>query len=286
MHPILVNLSVGGAQLSLGSYGVFLTLAALASIGLAGRALIRFGVRPTSALVGLIGAVAAGLVGARLLSVLLAPNPYLANPASVFAFQPTGFALYGGLAGAGIVMLFLVHRWNLSLARLADDLIVPLAAGLVLLRIGCFLNGCCSGLPTSLPWGVTFPAGSTSWGQQVLGGNGAALFGQVSPVHPTQLYEIIAVLVLALITRPLRANGRAVGSWRRSLPAGTAALFFAAGFLAFRAFNQTLRAPAIGLDISSGTLIGIYALAALLFAGALLWRLRAPSLALTPAPSS
>ena len=254
MHPVLVDVAVDGASVTLRSYVTFLFLAALVAIGLAGRVLVRMGVGPRPAPAGLAAAVLAGLAGARLLAVILAPSQYAADPASAFALEPSEFALYGGLAGSGAVVLWLARRWHLGVARLADGLVLPIAVGLVLLRIGCFLNGCCGGIATSLPWGVVFPPGSEAWGQQVIGGIGGALFGRVSPVHPTQLYEAIAAIVLATVA--LRLG-------RRGAPDGVSALFFATGFLAFRAFNQTLRAPSLDQLLPGPLLVEAYALGAL-----------------------
>ncbi len=250
MHPVLIDVAVGGASITLRSYLAFLVLAAVVAIGLAGRILVRMGVGRLSAIGGLAATVLAGLAGARLLAVVLSPSQYASDPASAFALEPTEFALYGGLAGSGAVVLWLARRWRLDTARVADRFVVPIAAGLVLLRIGCFLNGCCAGIATRLPWGVVFPPGSEAWGQQVIGGNAGALFGRVSPVHPTQLYEAIAAILLAAI---------AVRLGRRGIPDGAPALLFAAGFLAFRAFNQTLRAPSLDQLLPEPALVAAYA---------------------------
>ena len=215
----------------------------------------------------------AGLIGARVLAVVLSPTSYAADPGTILAPEPSGFALYGGLAGTGAVVIWLARRWRLDLARLADRLVVPIASGLVLLRIGCFLNGCCNGVTTELPWGVVFPPGSVAWGQQVIGGGAGALFGRVAPVHPTQLYEAAAVLVLAALAVRLGGRGRLDG---------VSALFFAAGFLTVRAFNQTLRAPTLDLAVPALVLVEAYALAALVGTVALVSRIRRgrePSLA-------
>jgi len=73
--------------------------------------------------------------------------------------------------------------------------LVPLPLAQVLGRLGCFTAGCCHGRPAwTLPWAVTFPAGSASAYQGV-------------PVHPTQLYEaaglaVIFAALLALWRRP------------------------------------------------------------------------------------
>jgi phosphatidylglycerol:prolipoprotein diacylglycerol transferase len=134
--------------------------------------------------------------------------------------------------------------------------VVPaVASGLVLLRIGCFLNGCCPGEPTSLPWGVTFPYGSTAWSNQVLSGEGGVLglVGNVEPVHPAQLYEAGAAVLWAVV---------AVWVGRRGAPPGATAMVFATGLLAFRVLNAAIRPDAPGASLPHDLLLAAYAAAA------------------------
>jgi len=63
---------------------------------------------------------------------------------------------------------------------------------LAIARVGCFLNGCCGGKPSGLPWAVTFP-------------------GSVTPVHPVQIYELI--LDLAAFAFLLWARKRLRRDW-------------------------------------------------------------------------
>ncbi|MBN2702800.1 MAG: prolipoprotein diacylglyceryl transferase [Pontiellaceae bacterium] len=95
--------------------------------------------------------------------------------------------IQGGLWGGMLVYLFLVillagfaagHR-----RELLDLSVITISPSWAIAKTGCFLNGCCYGRPCSLPWGVTFPETCT-----------AAPTGEA--LHPTQVYEIILVLVL------------------------------------------------------------------------------------------
>jgi phosphatidylglycerol:prolipoprotein diacylglycerol transferase len=76
------------------------------------------------------------------------------------------------------------------------DFVAPLGAlGLAITRVGCFLNGCCWGAPSDLPWAVTFPPGSLP--QQAQAAAGLVAAGAPSlPVHPVQLYECAAALAM------------------------------------------------------------------------------------------
>jgi phosphatidylglycerol:prolipoprotein diacylglycerol transferase len=207
------------------------------------------------AVVLVTGSVIAGLIGARLMDVALDWGPYAVEPGRITALELAGFALAGGFAGACAAALALARWFGASPGALADSVVPAVASGLVLLRIGCFLNGCCPGEPTSLPWGVTFPYGSTAWSNQVLSGEGGVLglVGNVEPVHPAQLYEAGAAVSWAVV---------AVWAGRRGAPPGAAALVFATGLLAFRVLNGAIRPEAPGASLPHDLLLAAYAAAA------------------------
>jgi len=75
----------------------------------------------------------------------------------------------------------------------ADALTPSFALGTIFGRAGCFLNGCCYGVPTTLPWGVTFPSDSFA----------GLEFGNAQ-IHPSQLYLALAGLVLFGVVWALR----------------------------------------------------------------------------------
>jgi phosphatidylglycerol---prolipoprotein diacylglyceryl transferase len=264
--PVLAQFELGDTAVTIAAYTTFLVLAAIVAIALGVRGAAGLGVPARRAFAGIGLAVVAGLVGARLLDVALEPAWYAADPGRVASLEPRGFALYGGLAAGIAVMLACARSWNVSPWRLADASVPAVAAGIVLVRVGCFLNGCCSGVRTDLPWGVTFPGSGVDAGIQVLASSG--LLGTVmatpAAVHPTQLYELAAVVLSA---------GAALTVARRGVLPGLPALAFATGFMLFRAANQALRVPPPGGTLSDILpllyLAGGVALAA---ATALRWR--------------
>jgi phosphatidylglycerol:prolipoprotein diacylglycerol transferase len=92
----------------------------------------------------------------------------------------SGYVWYGGLLGAlGTAVFYFWRRPRLSAWLYSDTFAPSIVAGAAVGRIGCFLAGCCYGKPTQLPWGVRFP-------------------GMNGPVHPTQLYDSLSALCLAL----------------------------------------------------------------------------------------
>jgi phosphatidylglycerol:prolipoprotein diacylglycerol transferase len=104
----------------------------------------------------------------------------------------------------------------MGMGKVADLCAPYIALGLGISRIGCFLNGCCFGKVSSVPWAVRFPMGSPAWESQhdahLILDRAAAL-----PVHPTQLYlsllDFVTFLVLAFwIRRRKRFDGQ-VFAW-------------------------------------------------------------------------
>ena len=120
-------------------------------------------------------------------------------------------------SGAGALLAFLAgyalicRRSNAALAS-AFDAIAPSIAGILFFsRLGCFIGGCDFGAPSRLPWAVRFPIGTAAFRAQLDRGQIGAGRLLSLPVHPTQLYEaaagllLLAVLVLA---RPSKTPGR------------------------------------------------------------------------------
>jgi phosphatidylglycerol:prolipoprotein diacylglycerol transferase len=89
---------------------------------------------------------------------------------------------------------------RLSVLDMFDYFAPTLGIGLVLTRIGCFLNGCCFGTPTDLPWGVTFPVGSIPH----------AIFGNAH-LHPAQIYSSLYGLGLAVLLHYMLKQRKFVG---------------------------------------------------------------------------
>ncbi len=99
----------------------------------------------------------AGVVGARLFYVVLNFDQFQGRLLSVFAIWQGGLVLLGGVILAIAVIFFYLWHHKLPIRRYLDILAIGLMLALVFGRIGCFLNGCCFGKPTNLPWAVRFP---------------------------------------------------------------------------------------------------------------------------------
>ncbi len=189
-------------------YPIFLLLAVAAGATCGAVRLCRRGTGGVQSAALLAVALLAALVGAKLFSVVERGGIVWSNPAWELAY---GYRYPGGLLGIGVAALAL--RWWLppgaSLLRLADSLAPAIALSMSIVRAGCFLAGCCHGLPTSWFWAARFPAGSPAWHSHVDRGWIAAAHPVSAAVHPLQLYFGITSLALAvfLMRRRPRRDG-------------------------------------------------------------------------------
>ena len=115
-----------------------------------------------------------------------------------------GLVLLGGVFSAIIAIIVFSRLKKIPLLKLTDLMIPSLALGEFFGRIGCFLNGCCFGLPTKLPWGIVFPSD--------------CLAGQHfpdTPIQPTQLYmsgtALFTMFVLLAVEKKLKHPGQLFG---------------------------------------------------------------------------
>ena len=121
-----------------------------------------------------------GVLGSRALYIAL--NPTTERWSDFFKVWQGGLSFHGGLILALLCGLVYCRAKKLRFLEMCDLFMPSLALGYAIARIGCFLNGCCAGGPTNLPWGVRFD-GETS-------------------CHPTQIYAAVAnVIIFFILTR-------------------------------------------------------------------------------------
>ena len=201
MLPVI---TLGPVELS--SYALMLALGGCVGFWLTVREIERDGLEPWP-LLGLAALTfTAGVAGARALSLALHWPRYARQPwwSLVAVWDRGGLAFYGGLLLAGVVGLLFARLARLPVRETADRLVLAWIPFLVCIRIGCFLNGCCYGKPTTSVLGL------------VAGGPPNAVnFG--IPSHPTQLYDAAALFGIFVLLRWMRG---------RPHPAGMLALVF------------------------------------------------------------
>jgi phosphatidylglycerol:prolipoprotein diacylglycerol transferase len=190
VHPVLLQIG----PLTVHSYGVMLALGAGLGLILLGRLARSAGLDPERMSSLALWVLLSALLGSRLVYVLMEPGPFLAAPWRILFIWEGGLVFYGGVAAGLVVGLALARRWSFSLPAMLDCFGPALALGQAFGRVGCFLAGCCYGLPWEQGWcAVTFTARGT-------------LAPPGLPVHPTQLYSALALMAI---------TGATLLVWRR-----------------------------------------------------------------------
>jgi len=168
--------------LTLNTFGLMLWLACVAAAFVLDRGFRRAGLQADA--VGMVAVAAiAGIVGAKLWHVVDSPIEFRMQGWSVL-WDTAGFAWFGGLVFGISALMFQGRRAKIGGLRTLDLAAPAAAIGYGIGRIGCFLSGDgCYGIPTNLPWGMSFPHGIEPTPPFVR-------------VHPTPLYELAAGLLI------------------------------------------------------------------------------------------
>jgi phosphatidylglycerol:prolipoprotein diacylglycerol transferase len=182
MFPILFHIG----PLTIRTYGAMVATAFLAGLHLARMAARtrRIGEPFMLDLVAIL--IVCGLLGARLLYILINLDYFREHPWESFKVWEGGLVFYGGFLLAAIVGAIFTRYRGYDVPEVADCLAPALALGQSIGRWGCFFAGCCYGRPTPLPWGVRFkdPASLAPLGVQL---------------HPVQIYESVGNLLIAAL---------------------------------------------------------------------------------------
>ncbi|HEX2271584.1 MAG TPA: prolipoprotein diacylglyceryl transferase [Pyrinomonadaceae bacterium] len=201
MYPELFRIG----NFPINTYGVFLAIAFLCAILVTVKLAQRDGL-PRERIYDLsLWMLLASLVGSKILMLFTEPE-YRGNLLQLLSldFLRSGGVFYGGLLGAVIAGYLLMKRYKLPWWKTADACAPGIAIGNFFGRQGCFAAGCCWGEPTSLPWGVKF----SELGHEITG------VPIDAHLHPTQLYESFAMLLVFLfllwLHKRKRFNGQVI----------------------------------------------------------------------------
>ena len=170
------------------SFGVMVAVGALLGLWVFGRELMRSGL-PASGSDAAMAGVFGGLAGAKLLWVL---EHLSEEPLRDLLLSRGGMSWFGGFLGGVLTALVVMRRMRLPIVPTLAASTPALAIGHAIGRIGCFLVGDDYGRPSNLPWAVAFPKG---------------LPPIDVPVHPTQLYEMFALFIVAWLLIRWRRRG-------------------------------------------------------------------------------
>lgn len=223
VHPVLVELPF---SLRLYSYGIMLGLAYAVGFYLTLALAERDGLDRARVLRAFAWSAIAALVGARALGLLVSPPP-AGTLLDYIRLDRGGIVAYGGFLGGFLGAYLFCRRSGLPLGAWVDAAAPALGSGLFLTRIGCFLAGCDFGARSDGPLAVCFPAGSPAWRAHREADLLSPSDATSLPVHPTQLYESLAGLLLLGLVLMVRRRGRRNGEALAAFAIGYAALRFA-----------------------------------------------------------
>jgi phosphatidylglycerol:prolipoprotein diacylglycerol transferase len=198
MYPELFHIG----SFPINTYGVFLALAFLCAILITVKLAARDGL-PREKIYDLcLWMLLSSLIGSKILMFFTEPE-YRDHPLQLLSldFLRSGGVFYGGLIGAILTGYFLMRRYKLPWWKTADACAPGIAIGNFFGRQGCFAAGCCWGKPTSLPWGMKF----TELGHEITG------VPTDIYLHPTQLYESFAMLIVFVFLLWLHKHRRFSG---------------------------------------------------------------------------
>ena len=234
MHPVLFKIG----SYPVYSYGAMLALAFLVCSFLAKRRAAAIGMDGEKILDLMVTLIISGVIGGRLMFVLLDLDYFRSRPLDIFKLWEGGLVWYGGLILAVISGAVFLRIYKMPVLKTADLLMPYVALGQAIGRIGCFLNGCCYGKATALPIGVVFNP-------------------EQGAVLPTQLFESAAMFIVYLVLR------------RRAPSNGRTLFLYLIVYSAFRFFIEFLRGDnmlaIMGLTFSQAVSIVIFAAAVILW---------------------
>lgn len=158
--------------LAIRGYGVVLVLAVVSAVYLSARRARQMGVDPELIYSASFWLFVCGIIGARLFYVIQYRDQFRGETLRETLFQlinvsQGGLVVYGSLIGGGAALAWFIWRHKLPALATVDIFVPSVILGMGIGRLGCFLNGCCFGGPSDLPWAVCFPQGSPPYMRQL-----------------------------------------------------------------------------------------------------------------------
>jgi phosphatidylglycerol:prolipoprotein diacylglycerol transferase len=195
VYPELFKLG----PLTIYTYGVLLAVSYLVGLKLAMSRAKKRGLDSNRVLDLGIYIIIAALVGAKLLLLVVDFDQYKSSPMDLLSLARSGGVFYGGLILAVAVAFWYIARHRMPFWTTCDVFAPGIALGHVTGRLGCFAAGCCYGKPTNVPWAVIFK-------DPLAAANVGTPLG--IPLHPTQLYEAGAELLILVVLLATERKGR------------------------------------------------------------------------------
>ena len=131
-----------------------------------------------------------GILGARILYILIHQKFYFKHPLEIVMLQHGGLSWFGGLIAGSLAGVVYLRMKRVAVLEILDLLAPFIALGQAIGRVGCLLNGCCYGRPSD--FGLYLPCLGTT-------------------VIPTQIYSSLILLVIFIFLRYFQEKPRRQG---------------------------------------------------------------------------
>ncbi len=182
MHPILFNFG----SFSLYTYGLFLALGFMAAVWFSKRNARFYDIKPDDISDLFFVVLVCGLLGSRLLYVLINFEDFQSNLLDIVKLWKGGLVFFGGFIGGVAGSVVMIRIKKLSFFKTADSISPGVALGHAIGRLGCFFAGCCYGRQCDLPFAVKFTHPDSLAPLHMF-------------LHPTQIYMAASNLALFFI---------------------------------------------------------------------------------------
>jgi phosphatidylglycerol:prolipoprotein diacylglycerol transferase len=248
MHSIIVQIG----PFAIRAYGLALAISFLAGVILAMHRAGKFGIPSVRVIDLSIVILFAAVIGSRFFYVIYHLDEFeghywdIINP-----FQSTGvvgiagLSMMGGIVLVVITGIFFILKWKLPFRETLDAFSPSFLLGVGITRIGCFLNGCCYGVPTDWWWGVVFPDECA-----------AGWHFPHTAIHPTQLISSVAGFLMFGLLLFLEKRAKFRGFTFLMMLAMYSAFRFIIDF--FRYYEPSMVAFSIGgVDFSNNQVIAV-----------------------------
>jgi len=197
MFPVLFSIG----PLTLHTYGIFVATGIVVGVLVTIRIGRSQGITPQNIVDISFIAIFSGIIGSRLLYILMNLSYYSSNPLDMLKLWQGGLVFSGGLLAGLIMLIWHARRKDYNLLLLGDIWSPGVAIGQGIGRIGCFMAGCCYGKPTTVAWGVVFTDPRSLVPEPI----------RNVPLHPTQLYSLLSGFVIFIILMILTAKKKFEG---------------------------------------------------------------------------
>lgn len=243
MHPVLFQFG----PLKVYAYGLSVALGFIVSTYLARQEARRQKIEPEKIVNLALGLIISGIIGARILYVVQNLPFFLDHPGQILMLHKGGLSFYGGFFFAIVFAIIFLRKQGLGILSTFDLVSPYLALAQAIGRIGCFLNGCCYGKPTTLNLGVYFP-------------------GEHVARHPVQIYSSFGLLLIFVTLRLLQSK-------RGNQTKISGQIFFSYALLysSMRFFIEFLRGDNLPVLVNL-TLHQLISIVIFISSGIILWR--------------